>query len=133
MARDYRKIRAWQLADELAFGVYKATESFSRAEAYGLTSQIRRAAVSVPANIVEGATRNHTKEYLQFLYQAAGSLAELGYHLEFSRRIGYVPDEEAHRLLRQQDVAARTLRALIAYIERAGSQSSKVHSRLPGV
>ncbi len=59
MARDYKKIKAWQLADELALLVYMATKEFPRSEIWGLTSQMRRSAVSVPANIVEGSARRH--------------------------------------------------------------------------
>jgi len=70
MGRDYTKIRAWQLADELALLVYKMTKKFPKSEVWGLTSQMRRAAVSVPANIVEGSARKSKKEYLQFLYVA---------------------------------------------------------------
>ena len=68
MGRDYTKIKAWQLADQLAILVYKATESFPKSEIWSLTSQMRRAAISVPANIVEGSARKNKKEYLQFLY-----------------------------------------------------------------
>ena len=74
MARDYTKIKAWQLADELALLIYKATKDFPKSEVWGLTSQMRRAAVSVPANIVEGAARRKRNEYLHFLYIAMSSL-----------------------------------------------------------
>ncbi|MBM3333953.1 four helix bundle protein, partial [Candidatus Sumerlaeota bacterium] len=70
MARDYRKIRAWQLADELAINIYKATVCFPESEMFGLTAQMRRGGVSVAANIVEGATRQYQKEYVQFLHTA---------------------------------------------------------------
>jgi four helix bundle protein len=74
MARDYRKIKAWQLADELALFVYKATKGFPKSEIWGLTSQMRRAAVSVPANIVEGSAERNRNEYIQFLYVANTSV-----------------------------------------------------------
>jgi four helix bundle protein len=67
MDRDYTKIKAWQLSDELALLVYKTTEKFPKSEILGLTSQMRRAFVSVPANIVEGSARKSKNEYLQFL------------------------------------------------------------------
>ena len=66
--RDYTKIKAWQKADDLTVAVYDVTKSFPREEVYALTSQIRRASYSVPANIVEGATRESKKDYLHFLY-----------------------------------------------------------------
>ena len=91
MARDYTKIKAWQLADELALLVYKATKEFPKREIWGLTSQMRRAAVSVPANIVEGSARRNRKEYLQFLYIAMSSLAELSYYIKFTKELGYLP------------------------------------------
>jgi len=123
MGRDYKKIRAWQLADELAFLIYKATQHFPKQEMWGLTSQMRRAAISVPANIVEGATRNHKKEYLQFLYTSLGSLAELGYYIEFSARIGYLNDTELKDLSGLHEQTSKTLRALINYIEKSKVQS----------
>jgi four helix bundle protein len=90
MARDYTKIKAWQLADELALLVYKATREFPKSEIWGLTSQMRRAAVSVPANIVEGSARRKRNEYLQFSYIAMSSLAELNYYVRFTNEIGYL-------------------------------------------
>jgi four helix bundle protein len=68
-----KKIKAWQLADRFVAEVYQVTKHFSREELYGLTSQLRRAAVSVPANIAEGSQRQHLREYLQLLYAAKGS------------------------------------------------------------
>jgi four helix bundle protein len=120
MARDFRKIRAWQLADALALGVYDATMGFPKSEVFGMTSQLRRAAVSVAANIVEGSARQHGREYLQFLYVASGSLAETGYYLDLARRLGYMTDSAYQTLSRQHESATRTLRALINYIEHAG-------------
>lgn len=128
MGRDYKKIRAWQLADELAMNIYKATRSFPREEMFGLTSQMRRAAVSVPANIVEGSVRKHKKEYIQFLYVAAGSLAELGYYIGFSHRLGYLNNGDFPELEDLHLQAIKTLRGLINYIEKSKvkSPSSRV-------
>lgn len=119
MARDYRKIRAWQLADELAIHVYKATRVFPKEEMFGLTSQMRRASVSVPANIVEGSARKHSKEYLHFLYTAISSLFELGYFIDFSHRIGYLREGDFEQLTPLHEHATKTLRALINYIEKS--------------
>jgi len=77
--RDFRKIETWQLADDLVVAVYEATKSFPREETYGITSQIRRAASSVAANIVGGASRESSKDYAHFLQIARGSLAETQY------------------------------------------------------
>src|SRR5215467_760765 len=87
--RDYTKIEAWQLADDLAVKVYGHTKGFPREETFGLTRQIRDAASSVPANIAEGSARESHKEYLHFLYIARGSLAETQYFVHLAKRLGY--------------------------------------------
>ncbi len=131
MTRDYRKIRAWQSADALALDIYGATRAFPRSEVFGLTSQIRRSAVSVAANIVEGSARQHEREYVQFLYLACGSLAETGYHIDLAHRLGYLADQSHAALVSKHESTTRTLRALINYIERgsrAAPSESIVHS-----
>jgi four helix bundle protein len=87
--RDHRKLRAFELADQVAFHVYKLTKNFPDEEKYGITSQIRRAAVSVPSNIVEGCARGSQTEYLRFLEISFGSLRELHYQFDLSKRLGY--------------------------------------------
>jgi len=87
--RDHTKLRAFKLADELAFKIYMATRKFPREEIYGMTLQMRRAAVSVPSNIVEGCARESQAEYLRFLEIAFGSLRELHYQFSLSVRLGY--------------------------------------------
>lgn len=77
------------LADDLAVAVYQATRGFPKEELYGLTNQMRRAVVSVAANIVEGSAREGSKEYLHFLHIARGSLAETQYFLHLAKRLGY--------------------------------------------
>ena len=91
--RYHRQLRAFQLADELVLAVYKATRSFPSEELYGLRSQIRRSAVSVPSNIVEGCSRMSDADYVRFLEIAFGSLRELSYQLELSHRLGFIPEE----------------------------------------
>ena len=127
MARDYNKIKAWQLADELAIKIYKLTQKFPRDEIFGLTSQMRRAAVSVPANIVEGSARQHQNEYLQFLYISMGSLAELGYYIKFSYEIGYLKKKDYDVMDQHYNRTIKTLRALMNYIEK--NKKSKVQSQ----
>jgi len=83
----FRDLRVWQLAMDLVELVYRLTRSFPRNEIYGLASQIQRAAVSVPSNIAEGHTREHTKEYLHHLSMSQASLAELETHLEIAIRL----------------------------------------------
>ena len=99
MGKDYRRITAWQKCDAFAFGVYRATKQFPHHETYGLTSQLRRAALSAPTNIVEGCGRNTQKDYLLFLNRAETSLEEAGYLLDFAARLGYLKGDVAARLL----------------------------------
>ncbi len=91
--RDHKKLRAFELVDELAFRIYKMTSKFPKEEQYGLTSQMRRAGVSVPSNIVEGCARDSQTEYLRFLTIAFGSLRELHYQFSLSDRLGYIQNQ----------------------------------------
>jgi four helix bundle protein len=91
--RDHNKLQAFQLADESALLIYRVTKSFPKEELYGLTSQMRRAAISIPSNIVEGCSRETEAEYLRFLEIAFGSLRELHYQLGLAERLGY-PDKD---------------------------------------
>ena len=89
----HRDLLAWQESMALAEMVYKPTTSFPRQEVYGLVSQLRRCAISIPSNIAEGAARNSSRELLQFLGISCGSLAELDTQLVLSVRLGYLnPD-----------------------------------------
>ena len=92
---NYEKLIVFQKADELAFQIYKVSESFPKSEIFGLTSQIRRSALSVPTNIVEGYTRKSKKELSQFINIARGSLAETEYLFYFSRKLGYQRSESS--------------------------------------
>ena len=113
MGRNFKNIKAWQYADDLAVLVYSKTKSLPREELYGITSQLRRAVVSIPANIAEGANREHKKEYLHFLYIAMGSMAETEYLLHLSRRLEYLKDDEYKKLEDLRKESARTLYGLI--------------------
>jgi four helix bundle protein len=90
--RSHRDLLAWQEAIALAEMVYRDTARFPREEIYGLTSQLRRAAISVPSNIAEGAGRNSSRELLHYLGITCGSLAELDTQLELAVRLGYLAD-----------------------------------------
>ena len=92
--RDHTKLRAFELADEVALLVYQVTAKFPKEELYGLTSQMRRAAVSVPSNIIEGCARDSQADYLRFLYIAFGSLKELHYQLSLSKRLGFLRNQD---------------------------------------
>jgi four helix bundle protein len=94
--------------------VYKATQRFPKEEAFGLTSQMRRAAVSIAANIVEGSFRSSEAEYLNFLNIAFGSGGELGYYLSLAERLGYLTAQTAKPLQLKHDQCIRSLNALIS-------------------
>src|SRR6266436_4637977 len=111
--RDYTKIEAWKLADDLTVAIYERTRLFPREEIYGLTSQLRRAAYSVPANIVEGSSREGKRDYLHFLYIARGSLSEAQYFIHLARRLGYLTEEEATDLGGQIKLTFGCLHGLI--------------------
>ena len=95
---DHTKLRAFELADEVTVLVYRVTAEFPREELYGLTSQMRRAAVSVPSNIVEGYARDSQADYIRFLYIAFGSLRELHYQLSLSKRLGFLRNQDSSLL-----------------------------------
>lgn len=93
-SKGYKNLEVWKKADGLAKAVYKATADFPKDEMYGVTSQLRRAALSVPVNIVEGTGRQGRKELKQFANISLGSLAETEYLLEFCKDIGYLAEKE---------------------------------------
>ena len=98
MEKGYKKLLVWQKADELAHQVYLETKKFPKDELYGIVSQLRRAAISVPTNIVEGSGRQNRNEFKQFTNIALGSLAETEYLLEFGHRLDYLNAESFKRL-----------------------------------
>ena len=108
----YRDLRVWQAGMNLVEQVYKCTQSFPSHELYGLTNQMRRAAVSIPSNIAEGHTREHLKEYLHHLSIAQASLAELETQFEISARLKYLSIEEVSAISEQTNSLGRQLYAL---------------------
>src|SRR3989338_5739387 len=92
--KSFRDLIVWQKAKELGILIYRETESFPRSELYGLTSQMRRAAISISSNIAEGFKRNSNKEKIQFYTTAYGSLAELESQIEISRDLKYLSDQD---------------------------------------
>ena len=113
MLKNYKELKVWQKAYELSLEVYKSTKQFPKDEVYGLISQIRRAAVSVPSNIAEGYGRKTTREYIHSLYVAYGSLCELETQILISRDLNYVEPEIFGKL--QEDIGdvERMLKGLI--------------------
>ena len=106
-------MRVFESANNLAKLVYQITKSFPRNELFGITSQLRRAALSVPTNIVEGSQRHSQADYLRFLDIALGSLAETGYLLEFSAELGYIDKDSIKPLIELQQNTIKSLNALI--------------------
>ena len=92
MKRDYRSLTVWQKAMDMVTEIYRLTQRFPKEEVYGLTSQLRRAAVSVPSNIAEGQGRLTRGEFRQFLGHAKGSLAEIDTQLLIAHELGYLAD-----------------------------------------
>ena len=111
--RDHRKLRAFELADELAVAVYKHTTTFPRDEQFGLTSQLRRAAVSVASNIVEGCGRDSLADYIRFLDMAHGSAHEVEYQVSLAHRLGFLGDESAQKLSALAIETCKVLNGLI--------------------
>lgn len=105
----YQRLIAWQLADKLAWAVYGLTDRFPRHELYGLTSQLRRAALSIPLNIVEGHARNNRNEFRQFLRIALGSLAETDYLLRFALRREYISEKNYNGVYVLREECGRVL------------------------
>jgi four helix bundle protein len=113
MAENYRDLIAWQKAMGLAVSVYRCTRLFPRDEIYSLTSQMRRAAVSVPSNIAEGKGRHSQKELVQFLYHARGSLLELETQLSIAHDLEYMDLQVFRSLESQTKELGRILNGLI--------------------
>jgi four helix bundle protein len=113
----YRDLKIWQAAIDLAENVYSHSRDFPKAEVYGLTAQMRRAAVSIAANIAEGHGRETTGAFIQFLRVAQGSVKELETHLIIARRLDISPSNESDTLLAQCDELGRMVRGLIRSLQ----------------
>jgi four helix bundle protein len=118
MLKNYKELKVWQKAYQLCIEVYRVTKTFPKEEVYGLTSQIRRAAVSVPSNIAEGYGRRTAGEYIQALYVAYGSNCELETQILLSGDLGFVRSENLDRLKNGLGDVERLLKALIRSLEK---------------
>ncbi len=110
--KTYRDLDVWQRAVGLSVKVYLSTDGFPKAEQYGLTSQMRRAGVSIASNIAEGHARS-TRDFARFVSIARGSVSELETQLEIARRIGFIPDESFTELDQELSVIGKQLNALL--------------------
>ena len=124
MGRSYKDLVAWQKAMDLVTVIYRATADFPREEQFGLTSQLRRAAVSIPSNIAEGQGRLSEKEFRYFLGQARGSLMEVETQLQIGRNLGYLESERTDKLLTSCAEVGRILNGLLASIARPSEDPS---------
>ena len=115
--KSYKELKVWQRSYQLCLEIYKITKGFPDEEKYGLTSQLRRAAVSVPSNISEGYGRKTTPEYIQFLYIAYGSVCEIETQILLSGDLGYIANGRLEMLKEGIREVERMLKALIRSLE----------------
>jgi len=120
--KSYRDLEVWQKSMDLVVECYQITKKFPKAEIYGLTSQLQRAAVSIPANIAEGRERQYTKEFLQHLSIAYGFLAELETHLQIAQRLNYLDMNHLKQMLDKTAEVGRMLNGLRKSLEKRGTQ-----------
>ena len=111
--QDFRKLNVWHKAHQLTLAVYRASKTFPKEELYGLTSQIRRCAVSIPANIAEGCGRSAGGDFRRFLEIASGSASELEYHFLLARDLGLIDDALHERLSSDASEIRQMLTSLI--------------------
>ena len=116
MGRSYKDLVAWQRAMDSVTTTYRATAGFPKDELFGLTSQLRRAAVSIPSNIAEGQGRLSTREFRYFLGQARGSLMEVETQAQVAENLGYLPKEQTAALLKSCAEVGRILNGLLASV-----------------
>ena len=116
--KPHKKLNVWQKSIVLIERIYELTRSFPKIEIYGLANQMRRAAISIPANISEGAARQTKKEFIQFLHVAQGSLSELDTHLEISQRLGYLKENSVEEISLLMNDIDKMLTGLIKSLKR---------------
>lgn len=117
--KSYRDLDVWQKAMDLVVVCYRITKNFPEREIYGLAGQLRRAAVSIPANIAEGRERQHKKEFLQHLSIAYGSLAELETHIQIAERLNYIKGDQLKEVLDKTAEIGRMLNGLRKSLEKS--------------
>jgi len=117
MKFNFERLKIWEKAHKLTLEIYRITRDFPKYELYGITSQLRRAIASVSANIVEGYSRKGKKEFIQFLYQARGSLDESIYLIILSKDLGYFTVNGAEKLLKDASDLMKMLNSFISYLK----------------
>jgi four helix bundle protein len=116
--QDYRNLKVWQKAHLLVLEIYQVTSRFPRSERFGLTAQLKRAAISVPSNIVEGSARDSAKEFLRFLRIAFGSCSEVEYQVFLAADLGYLSPRDYEKIYTQVGEVKRMLNGLIMAIQK---------------
>ena len=116
--KPHKKLEAWKQGVDLTVTTYRLTERLPKTETFGLIAQMRRAAVSVASNIAEGAARNTKKEFIQFLHNAQGSLSELDTQTVICRELGYLTDDEHHRLHTEMERESKLISGLIKFLKK---------------
>lgn len=132
MSNKVKKFRVWQEAHNQVKEIYRATSYFPVEERYGIVSQLRRAAYSIPANLAEGCERKHPKEFIQFVYIARGSLSELRYFLLLANELSYLNDEDYSLLEQKSDAIMAMLCGLTEFLEEkvlVGNRKSEIGYR----
>ncbi len=109
MIKTFRDLKVWEKAHNLVLNIYKTTRHFPREEKYGLVTQLRRAAVSIPTNIVEGFKRKSKREYAYFINIADGSLEETKYHIILAKDLGYIKEDKFNKLMELCDEIGKML------------------------
>ncbi len=135
--KDFRDLNVWNIGMDITFEIYQFTKDFPEYELYGLTSQMRKAAVSIPSNIAEGFARSHNKEYRQFLYISLGSCAELETQVEIAGRLEYLSETSRKHLIDILQQLGRMLTSLIKCITenisfspaKGGNRSSRINQQ----
>lgn len=117
MGVHWKELKVWQESHQLVLKIYEITTSFPKTEIYGLVDQLKRASYSVPANIVEGQSRNTTKDYLHFLFNARGSLEETRYFLMLSKDLGFIAEEIYTDLENRYSLVSRMLNKMIGSLK----------------
>ncbi len=115
MANKFESLKVYKKAHQFVIKIYKITKTFPQHETFGLISQIRRASVSIVANIIEGNARNHKKEFIQFLYISNGSLEEVKYYLTLSMDLGYISKSTYDNLQMDAEEISKMVNSLIKY------------------
>ena len=115
--KSHKDLEVWKRSIDLVKTIYTVTKSFPKEEIYGLTNQVRRAAVSIPSNIAEGAARNYKKEFIQFLYVALGSIAELETQIIISQNLSFIKNADSEKIQNELFSIKNMVIGLINYLK----------------